>query len=103
MLAWSGIARLGHRQEWLRYPSDITDADSVITARFAPRTKRDSPPQSADMGENEGRSISQRAGVLERPSLALDQPWLYLEQSKEGLFYGTIGAREASDEWVGYG
>jgi len=39
----------------------------------------------------------------ERPSLAEDQPWLYIDQSDERLFYGTGGSRKASGEWVGYG
>ena len=36
----------------------------------------------------------------ERPSLAEDQPWLYIDQSDEGLFYGTGGSRKASGEWA---
>jgi hypothetical protein len=36
------------------------------------------------------------------PLLADDQPWLYVEQSDEGLFYGTGSSWKASGEWVGY-
>ncbi|MEL7718827.1 hypothetical protein AAG604_11130 [Citromicrobium bathyomarinum] len=39
----------------------------------------------------------------ERPSLGDDERWLFVEQSEEGLFYGSGGSWKPSGEWVGYG
>lgn len=38
----------------------------------------------------------------ERPLVADNQPWLYVEET-DGLFFGSGGAWKASGEWVGYG
>ena len=37
----------------------------------------------------------------ERPLVADDQPWLYVEET-DGLFFGSGAAWKTSGEWVGY-
>ncbi|BDA87174.1 hypothetical protein Sa4125_47160 (plasmid) [Aureimonas sp. SA4125] len=39
-MAWSGIARREHSREGLRYPSDMTDREWMVTAPFIPAAKR---------------------------------------------------------------
>lgn len=38
----------------------------------------------------------------ERPDLAEEQPWLFIEESSDGLFFGSGSARKSSGDWVGY-
>ena len=38
----------------------------------------------------------------ERPSLGDDERWLFVEQTDEGLFYGTGSSYKPAGEWVGY-
>lgn len=38
----------------------------------------------------------------ERPSVADDQPWFYVEQLDEGVFLGNGGSWKTSGAWVGY-
>ncbi|BDA83369.1 IS5 family transposase (plasmid) [Aureimonas sp. SA4125] len=50
-MAWSGIARREHSREGLRYPSDMTDREWMVTAPFIPAAKRGGRRRSADMRE----------------------------------------------------
>lgn len=36
------------------------------------------------------------------PNVGDDQPWLLIEATGDGLFYGTGGAWKKGGEWVGY-
>ena len=51
MVTWTGIARREHSREGLRYPSDMTDAEWVLTAPFVPPARRGGRPRTADMRE----------------------------------------------------
>ncbi|HRO34361.1 MAG TPA: hypothetical protein PLQ03_13240 [Brevundimonas sp.] len=37
------------------------------------------------------------------PDVGDDQPWLVIEASGDGRFFGTGASWKASGEWVGYG
>lgn len=37
------------------------------------------------------------------PDVGDDQPWLSVDASSDGLFYGSGGSWKPSGEWVGYG
>lgn len=37
------------------------------------------------------------------PHVVDDQPWLTVEASNDGRFFGTGGSWKADGEWVGYG
>lgn len=50
-MAWSGIARREHSREGLRYPSDMTDREWVVTAPFIPAAKRGGRRRTTDMRE----------------------------------------------------
>jgi hypothetical protein len=39
----------------------------------------------------------------EMPDVGDDQPWLTIDASPEGLFFGTGASWKADGEWVGYG
>ena len=36
------------------------------------------------------------------PAIADEQPWLFVEATPDGLFFGTGGAWKPTGEWVGY-
>ena len=38
-MGWTGIARRGHSREGLRYPSDMTERECLLTAPFIPPAK----------------------------------------------------------------
>lgn len=50
-MAWTGIARREHSREGLRYPSDMTDREWMLTAPFIPPAKRGGRRRSTDMRE----------------------------------------------------
>lgn len=50
-MAWSGIARREHSREGLRYPSDMTDREWMVTAPFIPPAKRGGRCRTTDMRE----------------------------------------------------
>jgi len=50
-MAWSGIARREHSREGLRYPSDMTDREWMVTAPFIPSPKRGGRRRTTDMRE----------------------------------------------------
>lgn len=50
-MAWSGIARREHSREGLRYPSDMTDREWMVTAPFIPPAKRGGRRRTTDMRE----------------------------------------------------
>ena len=50
-MAWSGIARREHSREGLRYPSDMTDREWMVTAPFIPCAKRGGRRRTTDMRE----------------------------------------------------
>jgi transposase len=50
-MAWTGIARREHSREGLRYPSDMTDREWMLTALFIPPAKRGGRRRSTDMRE----------------------------------------------------
>lgn len=37
------------------------------------------------------------------PDVGDDQPWLIVEASSDGQFFGSGGSWKANGEWVGYG
>jgi len=39
----------------------------------------------------------------ELPLLADEDPWIFIEEFEEGMFFGSGGAWKPSGEWVGYG
>jgi len=50
-MAWTGIARLEHSREGLRYPSDMTDREWLLAAPFIPPAKRGGRRRTTDMRE----------------------------------------------------
>jgi len=50
-MAWTGIARREHSREGLRYPSDMTDREWLLTAPFIPSAKSGGRPRTTDMRE----------------------------------------------------
>lgn len=50
-MAWTGIARREHSREGLRYPSDLTDREWLLTAPFIPPAKSGGRPRTSDMRE----------------------------------------------------
>lgn len=50
-MAWTGIARHEHSREGLRYPSDMTDREWLLTAPFIPSAKSGGRPRTTDMRE----------------------------------------------------
>jgi len=50
-MAWTGIARHEHSREGLRYPSDMTDREWMLTAPFIPPAKRGGRRRTTDMRE----------------------------------------------------
>ncbi len=50
-MAWSGIARREHSRDGLRYPSDMTDREWMVTAPFIPPAKRGGRRRTTDMRE----------------------------------------------------
>ena len=50
-MAWTGIARREHSREGLRYPSDLTDQEWLLTAPFIPPAKSGGRPRTSDMRE----------------------------------------------------
>lgn len=50
-MAWSGIARREHSREGLRYSSDMTDREWMVTAPFIPAAKRGGRRRTTDMRE----------------------------------------------------
>ena len=50
-MAWTGIARCEHSREGLRYPSDMTDREWMLTAPFIPPAKRGGRRCTRDMRE----------------------------------------------------
>jgi transposase len=50
-MAWTGIARREHSREGLRYPSDMTDREWMLTAPFIPPAKRGGRRRTTDMRE----------------------------------------------------
>jgi len=50
-MAWTGIARREHSREGLRYPSDLTDKEWLLTAPFIPPAKSGGRPRTSDMRE----------------------------------------------------
>jgi transposase len=50
-MAWTGIARLEHSREGLRYPSDLTDREWLLAAPFIPPAKRGGRRRTTDMRE----------------------------------------------------
>lgn len=50
-MAWSGIARREHSREGLRYSSDMTDREWLVTAPFIPAAKRGGRRRTTDMRE----------------------------------------------------
>src|SRR5690606_38026206 len=50
-MAWTGIARNEHSREELRYPSDMTDREWLLTAPFIPSAKSGGRPRTTDMRE----------------------------------------------------
>jgi len=50
-MPWSGIARREHSREGLRYPSDMTDREWMVTAPFIPSPKRGGRRRTTDMRE----------------------------------------------------
>lgn len=50
-MAWTGIARREHSREGLRYSSDMTDREWLLTAPFIPPAKTGGRRRSADMRE----------------------------------------------------
>jgi len=50
-MAWSGIARREHSREGLRYSSDMTDREWMVTAPFIPPAKRGGRRRTTDMRE----------------------------------------------------
>lgn len=51
MVTWTGIARREHSRDGLRYPSDMTDGEWLLTAPFIPPAKSGGRRHTADMGE----------------------------------------------------
>ena len=50
-MTWTGIARREHSREGLRYPSDMTDREWLLTAPFIPSAKSGGRPRTTDMRE----------------------------------------------------
>jgi len=50
-MAWTGIARREHSRAGLRYPSDMTDREWLLTAPFIPPAKTGGRRRSTDMRE----------------------------------------------------
>jgi len=50
-MAWSGIARLEHSRDGLRYPSDLTDREWALISPFIPPAKTGGGRRSTDMRE----------------------------------------------------
>ena len=50
-MAWTGTARREHSREGLRYPSDMTDREWMVTAPFIPPAKRGGRRRSTDIRE----------------------------------------------------
>jgi transposase len=50
-MAWTGIARVDHSREGLRYPSDMTDREWLLAAPFIPPAKRGGRRRTTDMRE----------------------------------------------------
>ncbi len=50
-MGWTGIARREHSREGLRYPSDMTDREWLLTAPFIPPAKTGGRRRTTDMRE----------------------------------------------------
>jgi transposase len=50
-MAWTGIARREHSRKGLRYPSDMTDREWLLTAPFIPLAKSGGRRRTSDMRE----------------------------------------------------
>ena len=50
-MGWTGIARREHSREGLRYPSDMTEREWLLTAPFIPPAKTDGRRRTTDMRE----------------------------------------------------
>lgn len=50
-MAWTGIARLEHSREGLRYPSDMTDREWMLTEPFIPPARRGGRRRTTDIRE----------------------------------------------------
>ena len=50
-MAWTGIARREHSRKGLRYPSDMTDREWLLTSPFIPPAKSGGRKRTADMRE----------------------------------------------------
>ena len=50
-MAWTGIARREHSREGLRYPSDMTDREWMLTEPFIPPAKSGGRRRTTDMRE----------------------------------------------------
>ena len=50
-MAWTGIARREQSREGLRYPSDMTDREWMLTAPLIPAAKRGGRRRTTDMRE----------------------------------------------------
>ena len=50
-MGWTGIARREHRREGLRYPSDMTEREWLLTAPFIPPAKTGGRRRTTDMRE----------------------------------------------------
>jgi len=48
-MAWTGIARHEYSREGLRYPSDMTDREWMLTVPFIPPAKRGGRRRKTDM------------------------------------------------------
>jgi len=56
-MGWTGIARIEHNRESLRYPSDLTDRERALTAPFIPAAKSGGRRRTTDMREAYAVSI----------------------------------------------
>ena len=50
-MAWTGIARLEHSRQGLRYPSDMTDREWMLTEPFIPPARRGGRRRTTDIRE----------------------------------------------------
>ena len=48
-MGWTGIARREHSREGLRYPSDMTEREWVLTSAFIPAAKTGGRRRTTDM------------------------------------------------------